>query len=176
MFTGTTVPAALSQITTPVHNFGGSALQTLNLLTPGNYTIVLQWNDGIYSSGSSSTGTTTDLDIYLVDNTGTTLFGFNRNNIGNDPLEVLPFTVSGGAATAKLLISKAQGPDVPFKYIVFRGNVTIDGYAGASTLVGQANAAGATAVGAVLYSNTPPFGVNPPTIASFSSVGGMPIN
>ena len=43
-------------------------------------------------------------------------------------------------------------------------------------MVGQSNAEGAIAVGAVLYTNTPAFGVNPPTIASFSSVGGTPVN
>ena len=44
------------------------------------------------------------------------------------------------------------------------------------TVVGQANAEGAMTVGAVLYSNTPAYGVNPPTIASFSSIGGTPVN
>ena len=64
-----------------------------------------------------------------------------------------------------------------FKYIVFRGELTIAEHNnGTSTLVGQANSAGAMAVGAVLYSNTPAFGVNPPTIASFSSIGGTPVN
>jgi subtilisin family serine protease len=47
---------------------------------------------------------------------------------------------------------------------------------GNSTIVGQANAEGAIAVGAVLYSNTPEFGVDPPTIASFSSRGGTLID
>ena len=107
----------------------------------------------------------------MVDNFGSTLFGFNSNNLGADPLEVFPFTVTK-ATTANLLIAKAAGPDVHFKYIVFRGNLTINGYTGSSTLVGQANSAGAIAVGAALYVNTPPYNVNPPTISSFSSVGG----
>ncbi len=170
-FIGITAPATLSGITVPVHDFGaGNPLQTLNL-QPGNYTIVLQWDDNIYSMGTTPAGAATDLDIYLVDNLGSTLFGFNRNNLGADPLEVLPFTVTK-ATTANILIAKAAGPDVHFKYIVFRGNLTINGYAGSSTLVGQANSAGAIAVGAALYVNTPPYNVNPPTIASFSSVGG----
>ena len=41
-----------------------------------------------------------------------------------------------------------------------------------ATIVGQANAAGAIAVGAVLYLNTPEFGKPIPTPASFSSRGG----
>ena len=170
-FAGITAPVSLNGITAPVHDFGsGNALQTLNL-QPGNYTIVLQWDDNIYSMGAAPSGAATDLDIYLADNSGNLLFGFNRNNIGSDPLEVLPFTVNV-ATTANLVIAKAGGPDVHFKYIVFRGNLTINGYTGSSTLVGQANSAGAIAVGAALYVNTPPYNVNPPTVSSFSSVGG----
>ncbi len=175
VFNGIPAPNGLG-ISGLVHDFGGgNALQQLTFLDPGSYTIVLQWDDDIYSVGSPSSGTQTDLDIYLVDNGGTTLFGFNRNNLGTDPFEVLPFTVTT-PTTGQLLIAKASGPAVPFKLIVFRGNLIINGYAGASTLVGQANAAGANAVGAVYFGNTPAFGVNPPTIASFSSVGGTIVN
>ncbi|MEO8762989.1 MAG: S8 family serine peptidase [Ginsengibacter sp.] len=173
-FDGTLPPATVRGITSRVHNFGsGNPFQTLTL-SPGNYTIVLQWDDNIYSLGGSATGTQTDLDIYLTDNLGATLFGFNRNNIGGDPIEVLPFTVTA-PTTASIIIALAAGPpnvNVKFKYIVFRGNPVFTDYAGSSTLVGQANSAGAIAVGAVLYSNTPPYNLPVPTIASFSSVGG----
>ncbi|MFM8348115.1 MAG: S8 family serine peptidase, partial [Bacteroidota bacterium] len=69
-----------------------------------------------------------------------------------------------------------------FKYLIFRGDgLTINEYynpATASTVVGQANAADAITVGAVLYSNTPAYGYSRPagadefTVASFSSRGG----
>ncbi len=173
-FTGTMVPTGLLGVSGSVHAFtnSGNAFQTLNL-QPGNYTIVLQWDDHIYSLGAPGSGTTTDLDIFLVDEGGTTLFGFNRNNLGGDPIEVLPFTVTQ-PTTGHLLIANANNAagSVPFKYIVFRGAMPIDDMEGSSTIVGQANAAGANTVGAVLYSNTPPYTVNPPTIASFSSRGG----
>ncbi|HET7118358.1 MAG TPA: hypothetical protein VFI29_17815, partial [Hanamia sp.] len=84
-------------ITGTAHNFGGGDIYQTITLTPGTYTIVLQWQDGIYSSGQPQGGTQNDLDIYLVDNNGNVLFGFNRNNIGGDPIEVLPFTVSKNA-------------------------------------------------------------------------------
>jgi hypothetical protein len=62
--------------------------------------------------------------------------------------------------------------------VVFRGNISFDEYntSGGPTIVGQANSEGAITVGAALYSNTPPYGVDPPTIASFSSVGGTLID
>ena len=76
------------------------------------------------------------------------------------------------------MIVRASGTgNVRFKYVFFRGNGVISKYnSGTSTIVGQADAAGAMAVGAVLYSNTPAYGVNPPTIASFSSTGGTLVN
>ncbi|MEP7265559.1 MAG: S8 family serine peptidase, partial [Bacteroidota bacterium] len=169
------VPAP-SGIAGSAHDFGGGDVFQNIGLVPGNYTIVLQWSDSIYSLGQTQSGTLNDLDIYLTDNNGVTLFGFNRDNRGADPLEVLPFTVTD-TTTTNLLIVRAHGnTNVNMKYVVFRGELTIlEHNLGTSTIVGQANANGAIAVGAVLYSNTPAYGVNPPTIASFSSTGGTSV-
>ncbi len=173
-FNPTAAPAGISG---DAHNFGnGDVFQNVSL-APGNYTIVLQWQDSIYSIGQTTTGTANDLDIYLTDDQGNTLFGFNRNNLQGDPIEVMPFTVTQATQTNILIVRAAGSDNVLFKYVVFRGDITINEYqSGSSTVVGQANAEGATAVGAVLYSNTPDFGVSPPTIASFSSRGGTPVN
>ena len=65
-------------------------------LAPGNYTIVFQWVDDIYSLVSGTAGTIHDMDIYLTPNTdGTGLIGFNRDNTGGDPMEIMPFTIPG---------------------------------------------------------------------------------
>jgi hypothetical protein len=159
------------------HDFGGGDLYQSITLPAGSYTIVLQWEDSIYSLGQLP-GTRNDLDIYLVNDAGAKIFGFNRKNNWGDPIEVLPFTV-GGTAHANIMITRAWGTDnVRFKYIVFRGEAIIDEHnsTSPSSIVGQANSAGAMAVGAVLYTNTPSFGVNPPTVASFSSIGGTAVN
>jgi hypothetical protein len=175
-YQGVFVPGtAPSGITGTAHDFSGGSgdiYQSISL-TEGSYIIVLQWDDG-----TGSPVTSVDLDIYLSKDNGNKLFGFNRVNTGGDAIEVLPFTVSGGDAQANLLIIKASGTDnVYLKYVIFRGDITVNEYfSGSSTIVGQANAENAIAVGAVLYSNTPAYGVNPPTIASFSSRGGTPVN
>ncbi|MDF1573490.1 MAG: S8 family serine peptidase, partial [Bacteroidales bacterium] len=159
------------------HNFGGGDTYQSISFGDGTYVIVLQWDD---NSSADQSVTSTDLDFFLTGNDGTTLMGFNRINTGSAPIEILPFRVSGGGVSTNIMISKASGPDVVnFKYIVFKGNdVVFNEYneGGASTIVGQANAEGAIAVGAVLYSNTPEYGVAPPTIASFSSIGGGSVN
>ncbi len=161
------------------HNFGGGdVFQSVNL-SPGNYTIVLQWVDDIYSLGQTATGgTKNDLDIYLTPNTdGTALFGFNRNNTNGDPIEIIPFTVTSPVQTNILVINNTISSNpARFKYIVFRGDITFNEYAtGTSTLVGQANALGAIAVGAARYDKAPPF-PGPLSIESFSSTGGTFVN
>src|SRR6185369_8561543 len=100
-------------LTGRAHNFGsGDILQNDSIkgtvLVPGIYTIALQWEDDIYSLGGSQTGTVNDLDIYLVDNLGN-IFGVNRDNTGQDPMEILPFVVTSNTTT-NIMIVNASAP------------------------------------------------------------------
>ncbi|MEL6925058.1 MAG: hypothetical protein AAFO94_13495, partial [Bacteroidota bacterium] len=73
------------------HNFGNGDIFQKISLEPDDYLLVLQWEDDIYSiEGNGTGGAKIDLDVYLTNENGSTLFGFNRNNIGGDPIEVLP--------------------------------------------------------------------------------------
>ncbi len=167
--------AAPSGISGFAHDFGGGDRLQRIALAPGAYTIVLQWDD-LFTSLGQTGGTRADLDLYLADDTGRILYGFNRDNLGKDPVEIMPFFVTGeGAITNLMIINATNGNPVALKYIIFRGDLSVLEYASnSSTLVGQANAEGAIAVGAVLFSNTPAYD-NTPSIASFSSRGGTPI-
>lgn len=159
------------------HNFGGGDILQKVLLKKGVYTLVLQWQDAFFSQAQTGIGAGTDLDIYLADNSGRIIYGFNRNNLRGDPVEIMPFEVDTDVEVNLLIIRASGTAAVPFKYIFFRGEGTVLEHAqNSSTIVGQANATGAITVGAVLYTNTPPYGVNPPTIASFSSIGGKPVD
>jgi len=169
--------AAPGNIVGTAHDFGGGDRFQNISLTPGSYLLALQWEDDFYSIDSLPIGTDNDLDIYLTYDNGITLFGCNRNNIGGDPIEILPFTVTLNTTTNILVTRETgTGTNVHFKYVVFKipeGGFVINEFnQGNSTIVGQANSTGAITTGAVLYSNTPPFGVSPPTKASFSSIGG----
>ncbi len=61
------------------------------------------------------------------------------------------------------MIVRAGGTgNVRFKYIVFRGNLTVnDVITESSTIVGHANADSVMTVGAVRYSSTPAYGISP---------------
>ena len=175
---------APSTITGTAHDFSGTGDIFQSILLPeGNYTLVLQWDD---NSDPSMNTTTTDLDVYLSDDVGFALLGFNRENEGGFPIEVVPFSVIGDSVTANIVIARASGPenvDVTFKYILFRGGSQFQmleyGDGGSSTIVGHPNAAGAISVGAVRFDKNPIY--NPaeypvPVIMSFSSIGGTPVD
>lgn len=176
---------APGNIASSAHDFSGTGdiYQRLRLKA-GTYSIVLQWQDNIYSLAQTQ-GTVNDMDMYLIDQGGERI-GFNRNNYGGDPFEILSFSIKHPDPTqyieADLLITKANinSSNPLIKYIIFRGDAIIDEYYSnqslldKSTIVGHANANGAISVGAVLFSNTTPFG-NTPSTASFSSTGGSPV-
>lgn len=179
VFNGTNAPIGISG---EAHNFAGGDVYQSITLQPGTYTIVLQWEDPWYSLGQ--VGASHDLDIYLSNVNGQTFFGSNRNNLGGDPIEVLSFSTQDYNPTTELIIARAAGMGpVKFKYVVFRGQISINEYkTPASTIVGHANASGAMTVGAILYTNTPafnfqnPFPIEPFTVAGFSSRGGTIVN
>ena len=177
---GTFAPvAAPAGVTGQAHNFksgfgtGTDILQNITLYE-GEYTVVFQWDDG-----TAGTTTNSDFDIYLANTNGNTLFGFNRMNIGGDAMEILPFVVTADSVQSNIVIVRESGTAAAtLKYIVYRGTLKVNEYGGfnASTVTGQANAAGAIAVGAVLYTNTPEYSGVTPSVASFSSRGGTPVN
>ncbi len=183
------------------HNFGGGDIFQKVRLAPGNYTFVLQWVDSIYSNAQAG-GTKNDMDIYLTKNTdGTALIGYNRDNTNGDPIEFIPITISGTDSVdynVLIINSTANSNPSRIKYVVFSGGIRFMEYnLGTSTIVGQANADSAVAVGAARfnyvpnYINNPPSGypitvpnnpANPsskltlPQIESFSSLGGAQTN
>jgi hypothetical protein len=164
------VPAPAG-FTGTAHNFGGANRDIYQSVTfaPGKYIIVLQWVDENYSIGQA--GTKNDLDIFTTPNTnGTNLSGSNRINIHGDAIEIMTFTVTSPTTTNILIINKTPGSKPErIKYTVFRGDITFNEYAtGTSTIVGQANARGALAIGAARHNNTN-------TVEVFSSTGGTTV-
>ena len=171
-----TVPAPPG-FTGTAHNFGGGDIYQSVTFAPGKYIIVLQWVDDNYSIGQG--GTKNDLDIFTTPNTnGTLLSGDNRINTHGDAIEIMTFTVTSPTTTNILIVNKTPGSKPAWlKYTVFRGDITFNEYAtGTSTIVGQANASGAIAIGAAAYDKVFPF-VEPQDmeIESFSSTGGTTV-
>ena len=166
------------------HNFGGGDLFQHVRLAPGSYTFVFQWVDDIYSTGETG-GTNNDMDIFLTPNTdGTGLIGYNRDNTDGDPIEFIPITIGGTEPVdynVFIVNNTLTSNPSRIKYIVFKGDIKFMEFnEGVSTLVGQANAAGALGIGAARFNHVPGHPLLPaklsaitkPQLESFSSIGG----
>jgi len=165
------------------HDFGGGVIKQSLSLMPGRYLIKFEWDEPFFTLPPHN-GATTDFDIWVVSDDNYLLYSGRRDNIGEDPQEYMAFTVPGNQSFPVNFMITA--PNMPsgekIKYTMFVKPVA--GFAWndmsqqgikAGTIVGQANAAGAVTIGATLYTNTPAYGVETPTIASFSSRGGVQV-
>jgi hypothetical protein len=159
---------------------GVDVFQSVTVPVGATLFVAFQWDSPFFSLGNAA-GSSNDLDIWLLDANGKRVLAESTEaNVGLDPLEILSFTNEGLSPTDSfnLAISKFAGPDADLmKYVWFGSSeVQFNEYDTASgSIYGHTNAAGATAVGAAFYQETPEFGQSPPLIEPFSSAGPTPI-
>jgi hypothetical protein len=178
------------------HNFAAPGarpqyLQPVRIPGRGTFIISFQWDDPFFSHSTLGVGATTDMDIYLLDQTGRIVAVGGSDNIGRtgDPVELLGyFNPKPDTANAAqdvifyLAITKYAGPNpTRIKSILYGDG---DFYPTAApipgrnspTITGHSNAAGAIAVGAAFYQQTPAFSEDTTArLEPFSSVGGVPV-
>lgn len=160
------------------HDFGGNdILQSISIPPFSDVTIVLQWDQPFFSA-TGQVGSNSNVDLFLVNAAETSVLASSTtNNIGGDALEILQFSnTTNITQSANILIGLREGPTPTLiKYLVF-GDLFINEFpTNSSTCVGQPNSAEALGVGAAFWAATPPFGISPPLLESFSSAGGTPI-
>ena len=164
------------------HDFNPGSGQDIfqEVTIPGAATLIVsfQW-DSPYFSVSGGSGSQNDIDIFIVNASETSvLAGSAAPNSGGDPEEILIFTNSGSSAQdVNLMITHYSGPNPGrLKYVIFNSSITINEFSTASgTAYGHSNAAGAVAVAAAFFADTPEFGTDPALVEPFSSAGGVPI-
>ncbi|HME40276.1 MAG TPA: S8 family serine peptidase [Steroidobacteraceae bacterium] len=171
---------------------------TIAALVPGEQVaIVVQWDQPYVTGAPSSGGATSHIDVCLTGASGTDIItDYNGNPVtcsganatGADSYQVMiisnPANATGNTAAENLNIEVglANGTAAPGRIKVA---VEDDG-AGSSinafpsnsagaTLQGHSGAAGAAAVGAAFYFDTPACLTTPATLESYSSAGGAPI-
>jgi Subtilase family len=170
---------------------------TIDAMAPGQFAaIVVEWDQPFVTGAANSGGATSRIDICVTgatsvytieDYDGNAVTCTGPNAVGVDPVQILiianPANASSSTAqeTLNLVVGLADGTAAPGRVKVV---VETDGQAdppitqfatNSSTLQGHPGAAGAVAVGAAFYFQTPGCGTDPAIIESFSSQGGAPI-
>ena len=172
-------PSGLFLFGSELHDFdpgaGTDVFQQVTFNSGSQVVFSFQWDQSFFSA-TGGAGATTDMDFCLLDDPVTTVLGcaIADNISSGDPVEVFGIT---GPGTFNFAILKFTGPDPGLiKYVYFSSSLDLNEYdTNSSSSYGHSNAAGAEAVGAARYTETPVFGVDPPLIEFFSAAGGTPI-
>jgi Subtilase family/Secretion system C-terminal sorting domain len=166
------------------HNFSAPGdppvyAQPVYIPPGGSLISSFQWDESSYSA--SGVGSTSDLDIYLLDINGNIVAAGASDNIASgDPIEVFGYNNDTQSPTFFIVILKFAGPDPGhIKYVLFNDALfysTIPAIPGVltGTCYGHPKAAGAIATGATYYQQTPAYGVDTAILEFYSSFGGIP--
>jgi hypothetical protein len=170
---------------------------TIPALIPGEFVaIVVEWDQPYVTGAPDSGGATSEIDVCVTgagtdeitnyDETAATCSG--PNTLGSDPYQVMlianPANAAGNTAAENIDITVgwAGGGAAPTRIKVAveddGAGSTINAFpanSAGATLQGHPGAAGAAAVGAAFYVQTPACGTTPATLEYFSSRGGAPI-
>ena len=166
-------------------------------MMPGEFvSIVLEWDQPYVTGAANSGGATSALDLCVANVTGNDIITDDNlntlstdctgpNALGQDSYQVLivanPANSGGNseAATLNIVVGLKSGAAPGRIKLAVEGDglpITINKFAtNTGTLQGHPGAAGAMAVGAAFYFDTPACGTTPATLETFSSEGGTPI-
>jgi hypothetical protein len=175
---------------------------TVPAIPPGDFiAVVVEWDQPYVTGAPSSGGATSSIDlcvtggtgaVSITDYDGNTVSCTGPNSVGSSPSDPYQIMIIGNPATASAstsvqnlnitvgLAANSLGTIVPGRIIV---SVEDDGLGSSinqfathsATLQGHPGAAGAAAVGAAFYFQTPACGTTPAALEPFSSQGGAPI-
>jgi hypothetical protein len=171
---------------------------TIAALVPGEFVaIVVEWDQPYVTGAPNSGGATSQIDLCITGASGTdeieqynsdTSAGANcsgPNATGTDSYQVMfvanPANASGNTAAETLNIQVGlAGGTTPGRIKVAveddGAGSTINAFqTNSASLQGHPGAAGAAAVGAAFYFQTPACGTTPATLETYSSEGGAPI-
>jgi hypothetical protein len=170
---------------------------TIDALVPGEFVaVVVEWDQPYITGAPDSGGAQNQVDLCVTgvpgtfivqdyDNENTNCTGLNA--VGSDPVQVIIIgnSAASTANTAKVSLNVVVGTasltNAPGRLIVSvetdgQNQAPITQYAtNSGTIQGHPNAAGAAAVAAAFYFDTPQCGTTPAVVEQYSSHGGAPI-
>jgi hypothetical protein len=170
---------------------------TIASLVPGEFVaIVVEWDQPYVTGAPNSGGATSEIDVCLTgtgsgpdqitDYDGNTATCSGPNAVGSDSYQVMivgnPANAGGNTAAENLSIqvglAGGTAPPGRIKLVVEddgAGSTINEFRTNTATIQGHPGAAGAAAVGAAFFFDTPACGSTPAQLETYSSEGGAPI-
>ncbi len=168
---------------------------TIPALPPGDFVaVVVEWDQPYVTGSPNSGGATSQIDLCLTAATGSdVLLNYDNtvascsgaNAVGDDPYQVMiianPAVGSNNTRSETINIQVGLVNGTPPGRIIVdveddgQGSTIKQFSPNGPTIQGHPGAAGAAAVGAAFYFDTPRCGTSPATIEPYSSAGGAPI-
>jgi Subtilase family len=170
---------------------------TIAALIPGEYlAIVVEWDQPYITGAPNSGGATSQIDVCITGASGTDQIDSyttgdavtctGTNTLGLDPYQILivgnPANATGNTTpeTLNIQVGVANGTAAPGRIKVAveddGAGSTINAFqTNTATIQGHPGAAGAAAVGAAFFFDTPACGSTPAQLETYSSEGGAPI-
>jgi subtilisin family serine protease len=142
---------------------------------------ILEWDEPYENTGHPGPGSTASMHLCITWQSGTRLScTFNASGIGLDPVQVLSLhNFDFVPLQFGIQVGLRNGTPPRFVKIIYDDNGqggTIDKFqSNSGTIQGHPGAAGAAAVGAAFYFDTPKCGATPAKAEPYSSAGGDPI-
>jgi hypothetical protein len=168
---------------------------TIPPLFPGEFiALIVEWDQPYVTGAPASSGASSQIDLCVTGASAYTVFNLDGNSVtctapnatGTDAVQVLilgnPANAGGNTTSqqVKLVIGLVSGSPTPgrIKLVVADDGAgsTIDSFDTHSpTLQGHPGAAGAAAVAAAFFAQTPRCGTSPAVLERYSAEGGEPI-
>jgi hypothetical protein len=170
---------------------------TIPSMLPGEFVaVVLEWDQPYVTGAPNSGGATGQIDLCVTGVSGTDVIYDDNlntvpssctgpNSLGVDPVQVLlivnPATNANpsAAVTIGIVVGLAGGTTPGRIKVVVEddglGSMITNFATNSGTIQGHPGAAGAMAIGAAFFLQTPACGTTPPVLEYFSSLGGDPI-
>jgi hypothetical protein len=169
---------------------------TIPPLQPGDFVaVVVQWDQPYVTGAPDSGGATSQIDLCITGSTGQdVVINYDNdvvscsgpNAVGSDPYQVMiianPSNATGNTnqININVQVGLVNGTVAPGKVIVAveddgQGSTINKFSPNGPSMQGHPGAAGAAAVGAAFYFDTPRCGTTPATLEPYSNAGGLPI-
>ncbi len=168
---------------------------TIPALVPGDFVaIVVEWDQPYVTGAPGSGGATSQIDVCISGSTSGVLLDYDNQvkscsgpvTPGTDPYQIMlianPAVGSSNTAqqTIQVEVGLANGSAAPRRIIVAveddgQGSTINQFSPSGPMLQGHPGAAGAAAVGAAFYFDTPACGTSPATLEKYSAAGGLPV-